>query len=134
MSLTDDLKIKLDAAARKASANAHSPYSGLNVGAAVLSDDQQIFSGCNVESASYGLTCCAERTALFSAIAAGKRAGEMQAMVIYVPGERAFSACGACRQVISELMPADAPVLSICDGEDRIDWTVAECLPRAFKF
>ena len=90
-------------------------------------------SACNVESASYGLTCCAERTALFSAIAAGHRAHSMTAIVIYVPGEKAFTACGACRQIISELMPPEAPVISICDGSDRIDWTVANCLPSPFS-
>ena len=133
MPLQKDLEARLAQAARNAAANAHSPHSHFNVGAAVLTDSDEIFSGCNVESASYGLTCCAERTALFSAITAGHRAGSMSAIVIYVPGERAFTACGACRQVISELMPARAPVISICDGSDRIDWSVADCLPGPFS-
>ena len=133
MPLSKDLESTLSQAARNAAANAHSPYSKLNVGAAVLTDNDEIFCGCNVENASYGLTCCAERTALFSAITAGHRAGSMTAIVIYVPGQAAFTACGACRQIISELMPPDAPVISICDGDDRIDWTVAECLPSPFS-
>ena len=128
-----ELESKLGLAARSAADNAHSPYSKLKVGAAVLTDSNEVFLGCNVESASYGLTCCAERTALFSAITAGHRAGSMTAIVIYVPGERAFTACGACRQLMSELMQPAAPVISICDGADRIEWTVADCLPRPFS-
>ena len=103
------------------------------VGAALIDDTGTLHTGCNVENASYGLTCCAERTALFSAITAGHQAGSMTAIVIYVPGDSAFTACGACRQIISELMPPEAPVISICDGSDRIDWTVAECLPSPFS-
>lgn len=133
MPLTKDLEATLAQAARTAAKNAHSPYSELTVGAAVLTDSNEVFHGCNVESASYGLTCCAERVALFSAIAAGHRAGSMTAIVIYVPGDRAFTACGACRQIISELMPPDAPVISICDSSDRIDWTVDHCLPSPFS-
>ena len=99
----------------------------------MLTENDEVFHGCNVENASYGLTCCAERIALFAAIAAGHRAGSITAIVIYVPGEHVFTACGACRQIISELMPPDAPVISICDGSDRIDWTVADCLPDPFS-
>ena len=133
MALTRELESTLGLAARSAAGNAHSPYSKLRVGAAVLTDSDEVFHGCNVESASYGLTCCAERAALFSAIAAGHLAGSITAIVIYVPGERAFTACGACRQIISELMLPDAPVISICDGSDRIEWTVADCLPSPFS-
>jgi cytidine deaminase len=134
MPLTAELESRLCQAAKEAAANAYCPHSGLQVGAAVLTRDDEVFRGCNVESDSYGLTCCAERTALFSAVAAGQKPGSMKAIVVYTPGQRAMTACGACRQVISEMMPDEAPVLSICDGSDRIAWTVAECLPGAFNF
>lgn len=118
-------------AARIASANAYAPYSKFKVGAAVLDSDGQIHSGCNVENASYGLTSCAERNALATARAAGVK--EMSAILIYVPGDKLFEPCGACRQVMLELMPGSARVYSASDSEQR-RWTVSGLLPEPFRF
>lgn len=87
-------------AAAKAARKAYAPYSDYNVGAALLCADGTVFTGCNVENASYGLTSCAERTAVFSAIAAGHR--DFVAMAVVTEGESVPYPCGACRQVLSE--------------------------------
>jgi cytidine deaminase len=131
--LNSEQRRQLVDAARKTASHAHCPHSGFEVGAAVLTATGQVYSGCNVESASYGLTCCAERAALVGAVSAGVRPGQVTALVVYTPGKRAYSPCGACRQMISELMPPDAPIASICDGDEQIEWTVADCLPRPFR-
>ncbi len=117
--------------AEAASAGAYAPYSKFRVGAAVLDTDGNIHVGCNVENASYGLTSCAERNALAAARAAGAR--DLTAILIYVPGARLFEPCGACRQVMLELMPASAPVYSVSD-EARRCWTVGDLLPEPFVF
>jgi cytidine deaminase len=118
-------------AARAASANAYAPYSKFKVGAAVLDSNGQIHSGCNVENASYGLTSCAERNAIATARAAGVR--EMNAILIYVQGDKLFEPCGACRQVMLELMSGSARVYSETDREQR-RWTVSDLLPEPFVF
>jgi cytidine deaminase len=123
---------QLAAPARSVSANAHAPYSGFHVGAALLTHDGRVFAGCNLESASYGLTQCAERNALGTAIAAGVRPGEISALAIYLPGMTPLPPCGACRQVMVELMQADGPVLSFCDSAEVLSWTAAELMPQAF--
>lgn len=116
-------------AARAAAARAYAPYSKFRVGAAVLTDAGEVFAGCNVENASYGLCNCAERTAIFSAIAAGQR--EIRCVAVYTPTPAATAPCGACRQVIFEFGPK-ARVVSACDSDDRIDTTIDALLPRAF--
>jgi len=96
----------LIAAAKRAYEHAHAPYSKFRVGAAILLENGQVFSGCNVENASYGLTNCAERTAIFSAVAAlGGEEVRIQAVAVVNDREVACSPCGACRQVISEFGP-----------------------------
>lgn len=124
---------QLLAAARDAARHAHSPYSRFGVGCALATTDGAIVPGCNVENASYGLTICAERNALFAAVARGYRSHHMQAMAIYTPGEHLHSSCGACRQVMIELMPAQAQLLLCCDGDEVRSMTVAECLPDPFR-
>ena len=120
---------KLKAAAKTAAARAYAPYSQFHVGAAVLTGSGKIFAGCNVENASYGLCNCAERTAIFSAVAAKER--KLQCVVVYTPTPTATAPCGACRQVINEFGPA-ARVISFCAGKDTIDTTIAALLPAAF--
>ena len=119
----------LKAAARLASEKAYCPYSQFRVGAAVLTDSGQIVSGCNVENASYGLTICAERNAVFQMVAQGHTT--IQAVVLYTPTRLPASPCGACRQVINEFGP-DARFVSFCDGPEMISSTVSELLPFAF--
>lgn len=123
------ISARLEKAARAAAGKSYSPYSKFRVGAAVLTGSGKIFAGCNVENASYGLCNCAERTAIFSAAAAGER--NVRCVVVYTPTETVTSPCGACRQVINEFGP-DARVISICDSDARIDTTLAALLPRAF--
>lgn len=123
---------RLEPAARRAAGHSHSPYSRFPVGAAVLDADGRVFSGCNVENASFGLTLCAERCALGAAIAAGTEPGTPRALLIYTPGDRAHSPCGACRQVMHELLAADAVVLSICDAGETVAWGPDDLLPQPF--
>jgi len=118
--------------ARTASSHAHSPYSGARVGACVLDDEGNIHSGCNVESASYGLTQCAERNALASAINAGMQPGAAHALLIYATGFDALAPCGACRQVMSELLADDAVVISCVSETDFRSWRISELLPDPF--
>jgi cytidine deaminase len=123
---------QLETKARAAAAASYSPYSQFAVGAAVLTGGDQIFAGCNVENASFGLCNCAERTAIFSAVAAGgDGAKQLRCVVVYTPTPEATMPCGACRQVINEFGP-DARVISICDSEDRVDTTLSALLPGAF--
>jgi cytidine deaminase len=99
--------------ARKAATRAHCPYSNFHVGAAVRCADGSVIDGCNVENASYGLSICAERVALFTAVSQGKRPLELavscvDAQTDVSPGSR--MPCGACRQVMQELLPAEAKI------------------------
>lgn len=115
-----------------ARAAAYAPYSRFAVGAAVLCRDGRVFLGCNVENASYGLCNCAERTALFSAIAAGCRPGDFSALAVVADTETPVSACGACRQVMLELGGADLTVIRAnLVGDHRVD-SAADLLPDAF--
>jgi cytidine deaminase len=126
--LTTEEFDRLLEAARGALANSHSPYSGLRVGAALLAQDGSVHAGCNVESASYGLTICAERNAAFRAVADGARG--FSAVVITTDRDGALMPCGACRQILHELEPGLEVVVVGADG-DRVDSTIAELLPSA---
>jgi cytidine deaminase len=129
MSVSPALLRRLERAARTAAANSYSPYSHFPVGAAVLAGSGRIYSGCNVENASYGLCNCAERTAIFSAAAAGERV--LRAVAVYTPTDEPTLPCGACRQVINEFGP-DAVVASVCASSHRLETTLAALLPAAF--
>jgi cytidine deaminase len=128
MTFTDLLAL-----ARSAREQAYAPYSQFQVGAALLTRDGRQFSGCNVENASYGLCNCAERTALFGAIAAGCRPGDFVAMVVIADTDSPVSPCGACRQVMAELCGDAMPVLLANLGGDTQQTTVAALLPGSFK-
>lgn len=132
-SVTGELVDRLKPDAARASGHAHAPYSGFLVGAALETKDGRRFAACNVESASYGLTQCAERNALGSAVADGVRPGEVTGLVIYLPGNEPLPPCGACRQVMAELMAPGAPVVACCDGERLAAWTIDQLLPDAFR-
>ena len=121
-------------AAAAAAEKAHAPYSKFHVGAAALAADGTIFLGCNVENASFGLTNCAERTALFTAIAAGRK--EFVAMAVVAGGEQIPYPCGACRQVMAEFCKAGMPVFvaSIGSLEKFQQMTLGELLPKTFRF
>lgn len=119
----------LERLARRSAQAAYAPYSQFPVGAAVLTSGGKRFAGCNVENASFGLCNCAERTAIFSAIAAGER--EIRAIAIYTPTAAPAAPCGACRQVINEFGP-DALVISVCDADERLELPASQLLPAAF--
>ena len=121
------------ALARGARAMAYAPYSRFLVGAVVQTRDGRQFSGCNVENASYGLCLCAERTALFSAVAAGCRPGDFAALAVIADTPDPVSPCGACRQVMAELCDADMPVLLANLGGVTQQTSVAALLPGSFK-
>ncbi len=127
--LSEEQRASLVDAARAASANAYAPYSRFHVGAAVLGDDGRIWSGANVENASYGLTSCAERNAIFAAVFGGMK--RVVAVAIHTPTDAPTAPCGACRQVIFEFGPG-ARVLSCCDGEDVRETSIDALLPDAF--
>ena len=110
------METKLLAAAQAARDNAYAPYSKFKVGAAVETVDGEIFTGCNIENASYGLTCCAERNAVFAAVCSGVR--------------RFKTLCGACRQVLAEF-PFEKIILANCKGQTKT-MSVAELLPYGF--
>lgn len=86
--------------ARKARQNAYAPYSHFAVGAALLTESDKVYTGCNIENASYGLTCCAERNAIFAAVCAGERRFKM--LAVAADSLEPVAPCGACRQVIAE--------------------------------
>ena len=117
----EEEKILLDAA-QTVREHSYSPYSKFKVGAAVLTRDGEIFTGTNIENASYGLTVCAERNAIFAAVSAGKRRFRALALITQkLPGLAFNSPCGACRQVMSEFMAPDTPVLvAVMDGTKRL--------------
>jgi cytidine deaminase len=119
--------------AREARQQAYAPYSQFLVGAALLTKDGRQFTGCNVENASYGLCNCAERTALFSAVAAGCRPGDFEALAVIGDSPDPISPCGACRQVMSELCDENMPVwLTNLAGTVR-ETTVEALLPGWFR-
>mgnify|MGYP003608173574 FL=1 len=120
------------AEARVARAKAYVPYSRFQVGAAVLTRDGVIYHGCNVENASFGLTNCAERTALFRAVADGCRPGDFVALAVVGDTAGPISPCGACRQVMFELGGPDLQVILGNLAGDVQPTTVAELLPGAF--
>ena len=123
---------RLIAAARAARANAYAPYSRYRVGAALITKDGTVFTGCNVENATYGATICAERSAICAMVAAGET--EPVAIAVATGGPRAGSPCGICRQVLREFA-RDMPVALVAEHEGKIsrrDTTLAKLLPDAF--
>lgn len=127
-----ELRKQMVQMANDARRNAYAPFSKFRVGAALLAKSGAIYCGVNVENSSYGLTCCAERTAIFSAIAAGHVRNAFVAMAISSPG--GASPCGACRQVIYEL--AEDATLLLVDADHNkpvAEVTIGELLPTSFR-
>jgi cytidine deaminase len=131
MSMSD--QTRLVAAALAARMNAVAPYSNFQVGAALLTTDEEIILGANVESVSYGLTCCAERIALFKALTEGRK--QFKAVAVVAALEGGPTPCGACRQLLSEYAP-DAVVWVADANRPEVvrEFTVRELLPAAFSF
>ena len=115
--------------AREARSHAYAPFSTFPVGAALLTRSGRVFSGCNVENISFGLTICAERTAVFSAVAAGER--EFERIAIVAKTKTPLVPCGACRQVLAEFAPTMQIISGGVIGNDSVAMTLEELLPRA---
>ena len=120
----------LQSAAEQAAAQAYAPYSQFPVGVAVLAASGKVYTGCNVENASYGGTVCAERNAIAAAVVAGER--KFTALLVYTPQAMLTPPCGICRQVIAEFFTPDAPVASCNHLQQQQQWTLGELLPAAF--
>lgn len=122
---------KLIEEAFKASENAYAPYSHFKVGACLLLKNGQMIHGCNIENAAYGSTMCAERNAIFQAYCLGYRQDDIEALAIVGDCDPLISPCGACRQVLSELMNPKTPI--ILASKERYEVTnMQELLPRMF--
>ena len=114
----------------EASKKAYTPYSKFNVGASVLTESNKVYSGCNFENASFGLTICAERNAIGSAIADGER--KIKAIAIYSPNQDNCVPCGACRQVISEFCDDNTEII-VKIGDSLKAYQITELLPERFS-
>lgn len=128
----EELHIRLLDKAREAMTNAYVPYSQFRVGAALLHESGDIYVGCNIENAAYGPTNCAERTAMFSAIAQGAKPGSFPAIAVIGHTLDPIAPCGVCRQVLVELCSPETKVIMGNTTGDYHIMTVAELLPGAF--
>ena len=117
--------------ASEAAQNAYSPYSNFKVGACVLFEDGKTYTGCNVENASYGLTLCAERNAISSAIADGQKS-KLAAVAIYSPNAKLCYPCGACRQWIAEFSKDAAVIVENSEGNPQA-FSIKDLLPYSFE-
>ena len=114
----------------KTSENAYVPYSHFPIGAVLVTDDGKLYTGVNVENASFGLTNCGERTAIFKAVSEGERS--FKELIIYGQTEKPVSPCGACRQVMAEFFEPDLPVTLVAKDKSTVVMTVGELLPYSF--
>ncbi|MCR5231226.1 MAG: cytidine deaminase [Acholeplasmatales bacterium] len=127
--MIDELILK----AKEAREASYSPYSKFKVGAAILMKDGTYILGCNVENSSYGLSICAERNALFQMVAKGYKKGDALAMCIIGQTDTPISPCGACRQVMEELLSRDCKIILANLKNDVKEMTIDELLPYSFS-
>lgn len=121
---------ELIAKAKEALKYSYSPYSHFAVGAALLSGDGRVFTGCNIENASFGATNCAERTAIFKAVSEGVK--DFKAIAIVCLGDQPAYPCGICRQVMSEFFNPETKILVEADGAVKT-YTMSDILPDSFS-
>ena len=114
----------------KTSENAYVPYSHFPIGTVLVTAEGKIYTGVNVENASFGLTNCGERTAIFKAVSEGERS--FKELIIYGKTEKPVSPCGACRQVMAEFFEPDLPVTLVAKDKSTVVMTVKELLPYSF--
>jgi cytidine deaminase len=122
-------QVRLLRAARAAARNAYAPFSKFKVGAAALTAKDRIFSGCNIENSSYGLSVCAERVAILKAVSAGEC--EIQAVLVYADTARLTPPCGACLQVINEF--SENPEIVLSNGRSSMPYRLRDLLPLRFS-
>lgn len=125
------MKTQLIKAAEQAREHAYIPYSTFPVGAALLTESGKIFSGCNIENASFGLTCCAERVAIFKAVSEGET--DFKALAVIGDTEEAISPCGACRQVMAEFFTEDVRIFLANMKGNVSSTSIAALLPYSFR-
>jgi cytidine deaminase len=125
------MKERLVEAAKEARRRAYAPYSHFAVGAAVLTGSGKVYSGCNIENASFGLTNCAERTAMFKAVSEGEQ--NIVALAVIADTVDPVFPCGACRQVMIEFCAADAKIYLANLSGHVVEWKLQDLLPGAFK-
>ena len=114
----------------KTSEHAYVPYSHFPIGAVLVTDEGKIYTGVNIENASFGMTNCGERTAIFKAVSEGERS--FKELIIYGQTEKPVSPCGACRQVMAEFFEPDLPVTLVAKEKSTVVMTVKELLPYSF--
>ena len=132
--MADDKYDSLVQAAAEARGRAYAPYSHFRVGAALLARSGRVYTGCNIESASFTPTICAERTAISTAIAAGEAPRSFEAIAVVADSAEPTSPCGVCRQVLVELAPGAIVIMAASpeEGNGRLVMTVEELLPHGF--
>jgi len=131
MTLTPEQQEEMLSAARAAFRNAHAPYSKFKVGAAILTESGKLYHGCNVENASYGLTSCAERNAIFSAVATEGTGMRISAVAVATERDVPCAPCGACRQVIYEFGPDAVILFRGQSGTEQM--LITKLLPEGFR-
>lgn len=124
----DENKLLIEKA-REAREYAYVPYSGFHVGAALITDDKTIYTGCNIENSSYGATVCAERTAVFKAVSQGKK--HIKKIAVVSDSQRETPPCGICRQVMAEFMESDSQII-LEAPEGLVVYKLSELLPNSF--
>jgi cytidine deaminase len=129
--MDQEIKEKMFKKAKEAQKNAYVPYSEFPLGAAVLTEDGSIYTGVNIENASFSLTNCAERSAIFTAVSQGKR--KIKALLIVSSTKNPVPPCGACRQVIQEFADGDIEVVMMTADGKGLTMTSSELLPGAFS-
>lgn len=125
------MKEKLIDKAKKIREKAYTPYSNFEVGAALLTESGKIYTGCNIENASYPVGCCAERVAIFKAISEGEK--NFKKMAVVANTKEPVSPCGSCRQVMAEFFPKDMPIYLSNLRNDVYETTIEKLLPGSFQ-
>ncbi len=125
------MKDRLLNAAFEAMENAYAPYSNYHVGCSMLTKDNRVISGVNVENASFGATNCAERSAIFACYSQGYRKDDILGVAVVSDGEKLVTPCGICRQVLSELIDKDIPIY-LSNGREELTSSIQELLPLSF--
>ena len=131
VTLAPEQQEQMLSAARGAFKNAHAPYSNFKVGSTILTERSALYSGCNVENASYGLTSCAERNAIFAAVAAEGSSMRITAVAVATERDGPCAPCGACRQVIYEFGPEALVLFRGQTGTERM--AITRLLPEGFR-